>query len=389
MTVALAVGFAVPPSSQAAEPEGASVSFKTAVADTSRTATVELRRIDDVAYVAVNSIIQQFGGGSSTLPGRIELDFLGRSAWVKLDDKSVNASLKQFQLRHNILRQGPDTLMALSDVVPFFKDAFGVDVSQELAAGERPEVRVREPETVVMEDLTLPDTREEAPLENLAPAETAQHSPQDRQWSMRTVIIDPGHGGNDVGCQSTAILEKDFTLAVARLTAKALEGSFDGRVVLTRAQDLNPPLEARARLAHAQRADLIISIHAGASMSPSAQGFELFVPPGNRLDTGIGNPVADTTGARKFAEQSAGIAHVLAREIAAATGAENRGVRSAPCRLFDEATAPCILVEFGALTNFTEAPKLADESYQLKLAQGIAEGLRACASGRAADGAGP
>lgn len=161
-------------------------------------------------------------------------------------------------------------------------------------------------------------------------------------------------------------------------------------MVLTRTQDANPTLEVRARLAKAQKADLLISIHAGASISPSGQGFELFVPPPAHLDTGIDASTGPkASGARRYAAQSADIAGVLARELANATGAINRGVRAAPCRLFDAVNFPCIVIEAGSLTNYAEAPKLADEGYQVKLAQGIADGIRACAAGAVRDGGAP
>ncbi|HOF40855.1 MAG TPA: N-acetylmuramoyl-L-alanine amidase [Candidatus Hydrogenedentes bacterium] len=259
------------------------------------------------------------------------------------------------------------------------------------AAGE---VRLQEPETVVMEELTLPtprrDVPEEALLEELPPLSPAQETPEGPGASITVIAIDAGHGGADFGCINPAILEKDFTLAVARHTARLLENSFGGRVILTRTQDANPSLEVRARLAKAQGAGLLISIHAGASISPSAHGFELFVPPATHLDAGAGAPPGPrASGARRAAAQSTEIAHRLADELARSTGAVNRGVRAAPCRLFEAVDFPCVVVEVGSLTNYAEASKLAEDEYQMKIAQGLADGIRACAAGAVRNGEAP
>jgi len=141
----------------AAQTAVTSITFKAPVANATREATVEPRTIDGVAYVPVNAVLQQFGGGATVLAERVELDFLGKSAWVRLDNNSVNASLKEFQLSHNILRDNRDILMALADVVSFFEDAFGARVSFEAPAAEKPQESISEPEAVVMEDLSLPD----------------------------------------------------------------------------------------------------------------------------------------------------------------------------------------------------------------------------------------
>lgn len=372
-----------------ADGAGANVTFKVSVADESRAATVELRKVGDVAYVAINAVLHQFGGGSNILPGRAELDFLGRSAWVRLGGKSVNASLNQFQVRHDIIGADGGVLMALADVVPFFKNAFGVDVRQEVGGSESPRDRIREPETVVMEDLALPDMAEETPLADLDPIESDPRTERHQRERIDMIVIDAGHGGTDQGCQSAAIVEKDLTLAIARRMARVLQASFEGRIMLTRSQDLNPSVEARARLANAQNADLFISIHAGASFAASAQGFEVFVPPDARLDAALGRSDTEAKGARLYAAESSEIAEVVARKLVEASGAGNRGTRVAPCRLFDEVDMPCIVVEVGCLTNYTEAPKLAEEAYQMKLAQGLADAVLEYAGGGSANGAAP
>src|SRR6266566_1089957 len=93
---------------------------------------------------------------------------------------------------------------------------------------------------------------------------------------IRTVVLDPGHGGHDKGAVCRYGSEKDFVLDVARqlrplLQAKGL------RVIMTREGDYFVPLEVRARIANAARDSIFVSIHFnGTNDDPDATGFEIF-----------------------------------------------------------------------------------------------------------------
>src|SRR6266699_5142450 len=93
---------------------------------------------------------------------------------------------------------------------------------------------------------------------------------------IRTVVLDPGHGGHDKGAVCRYGSEKDFVLDVARqlrplLQAKGL------RVIMTREGDYFVPLEVRARIANAAQDSIFVSIHFNApDRDPNATGFEIF-----------------------------------------------------------------------------------------------------------------
>jgi len=79
--------------------------------------------------------------------------------------------------------------------------------------------------------------------------------------TLRTVVIDPGHGGYDYGIFTQDFREKDFSLALAKdLGAQLLKKGI--RVVITRKVDHSLPLEERISTANARSADLFLSIHA-------------------------------------------------------------------------------------------------------------------------------
>jgi N-acetylmuramoyl-L-alanine amidase len=91
------------------------------------------------------------------------------------------------------------------------------------------------------------------------------------------VAIDPGHGGRDPGTTGRrGTREKNVVLAIAKLVHAELSAMSGVEPMLTRDRDVLIPLKKRSQLAVAQEADLFLSIHANASRSRKAQGFETF-----------------------------------------------------------------------------------------------------------------
>jgi N-acetylmuramoyl-L-alanine amidase len=87
--------------------------------------------------------------------------------------------------------------------------------------------------------------------------------------ALRTVVIDPGHGGRDPGCMGSTHKEKDVALAVALKLGKYIEGHMkDVKVIYTRTSDVFVDLEDRALIANKAKADLFISIHCNAAGKP-------------------------------------------------------------------------------------------------------------------------
>jgi len=92
-----------------------------------------------------------------------------------------------------------------------------------------------------------------------------------------TVIVDPGHGGQDTGGRgSGGVFEKELTLTLARNLAQVLEDIGRIRPVLTRTDDYTISLDDRAGMANHHGGDLLVSLHLGNSFQPVPLGFSLY-----------------------------------------------------------------------------------------------------------------
>ena len=90
---------------------------------------------------------------------------------------------------------------------------------------------------------------------------------------VKTIVIDPGHGGEEAGAKGAkGTLEKAVTLSVARRLKSALEARLGARVLLTRVSDGAVGPDERAAVANNNKADLFISLHANASLRKSHVG---------------------------------------------------------------------------------------------------------------------
>ena len=84
----------------------------------------------------------------------------------------------------------------------------------------------------------------------------------DNGYKLKTIVIDPGHGGKDPGSIGKHTTEKQIALAIALKAGKYIEDNFkDVKVIYTRKTDVFIPLMERAEIANSNKADLIISIH--------------------------------------------------------------------------------------------------------------------------------
>ncbi len=193
---------------------------------------------------------------------------------------------------------------------------------------------------------------------------------------VKTILIDPGHGGQEPGARGKRHREKDLNLALARKVADELaKRGFE--VKMTRSADLDLPLDARGAMTGELRADLFLSIHHNASVAEEVTGIETYAltPAGAESTNGRGTVSEEALPGNRF--DAAGL--ILAREIQSrlhtATGGPDRGVRFARFRVLAQSRCPAVLIEAGFITNPEEEKAAAGEERQKKVVKAIADGV--------------
>jgi len=237
-----------------------------------------------------------------------------------------------------------------------------------------------------------------APSERAAvPAPAPRPQRPAEEVAVRTVVIDPGHGGENVGAQGEAgTLEKDVSLAIARKLRAELVSERGLQVFLTRDRDLDVGLDERTAIANNYKADLFVSIHANASRARGAKGSEVYFLSYQASDDesrwvaqseGAAEPIAHAPAGSDLAlilwdmaqaehlEESSALASRIQEELAVVTGSEGRGVKQAPFRVLVGATMPAVLVEVAFISNPEEEKELASDGYQSKIAASLARGI--------------
>ena len=222
--------------------------------------------------------------------------------------------------------------------------------------------------------------------------------------STRTLIIaiDAGHGGEDPGAHGKGgTNEKNVTLAIARRLNKMVNETRGMRGVLIRDGDYFIPLGERTAKARKAHADLFISIHADAFISPEAKGSSVFAlsehgatsaaarwlaKTENDADLigGVNLAVKDPNLARTLLDlsQTATISDSLKlgkqvlNELGNINTLHHGAVEQAGFAVLKSPDIPSILVETAFISNPEEERRLKDDQYREKIARAILSGIQ-------------
>ena len=196
---------------------------------------------------------------------------------------------------------------------------------------------------------------------------------------VKTVVLDPGHGGHDKGQVSRYGAEKDFALDVARklrpiLQAKGL------RVMMTREGDYFVPLEVRAKIANAARDSIFVSIHFNATNDdPNATGFEIFsFTPRGAPSTSDGTVAASSVNMQPGSSvdaQSLALSACIYHSLLGHIPEYDRGIKRARFAVLRLTKVPAVLIEGGFLTERGECKLIANKDWRAKLAGAIGIGI--------------
>ncbi|MBS3936103.1 MAG: N-acetylmuramoyl-L-alanine amidase [Sulfuritalea sp.] len=217
-----------------------------------------------------------------------------------------------------------------------------------------------------------------------------------------TVMIDPGHGGEDPGAIGQGgTHEKNVVLAIGRRLKAKIDAEPNMRALLTRNGDYFVPLARRVALARRVRADLFISIHADAFMKPTAGGSSVFVLSENGASStaarwlaqrenaadligGVNLGAKDTHLARTLLDlsqtatlnDSLKLGRAMLDEIGEFNRLHKPQVEQAAFAVLRAPDIPSILVETAFISNPEEEQRLNDEDYRERMAAALLDGLR-------------
>lgn len=217
-----------------------------------------------------------------------------------------------------------------------------------------------------------------------------------------TIMLDPGHGGEDPGAIGKAgTYEKNVTLEVARRLKARIDAEPNMRAVLTRDSDFFVPLQMRVQKARRIQSDLFLSIHADAWIKPDAKGSSVFVlsekgasstqarllaQKENQADLigGVNIGSKDLFLARTLLDlsqtgtinDSLKLGKYLLGELGAINTLHKANVEQAGFAVLKAPDIPSALIETAFISNPEEESRLNDDAYQEKLAGAIVRGIR-------------
>jgi N-acetylmuramoyl-L-alanine amidase len=214
------------------------------------------------------------------------------------------------------------------------------------------------------------------------------------------IVLDPGRGGSNIGASgATGLVEKDVTLQLATEAGRLIEDFLGARVVLTRSDDSDVPLDTRAALANQAGGNLFISLLASGSLGGTRREFQTFYfddpqerPPTGR-EAGRERNVAGDGGLRRqgavalprailwdqaqfeFLDTSQMLARLFDKNLRAQVGEVGRGVFGLPILLLRWLRMPAVLLDIGAVSDPSFEAKLRHDAYLQRAALGIVQAV--------------
>jgi N-acetylmuramoyl-L-alanine amidase len=215
---------------------------------------------------------------------------------------------------------------------------------------------------------------------------------------LRTIVIDPGHGGLAVGTAGpNGMYEKEITLDIAARLRELIYRRLGLQVILTREADIDVDNIERTEKANYWNADLFISIHANSYRASEIRGPETYFLSDRASDAMARAAAEQENGTVMVASQTeqsepgdpalefilwdlAQTQHLRASSLLAETiqndltrlwGLPDRGVKQAPFTVLRGATMPAVLVEVGYLSNPQDAAALTDPEFRQRIAESL------------------
>ena len=234
-----------------------------------------------------------------------------------------------------------------------------------------------------------------------APKTVAKAAQQAKIDRLIIIALDPGHGGEDPGAIGpTGLKEKDVVLALGLKLRERLDDNPNIRVMMTRDADFFVPLGDRVRKARRVQADLFVSIHADAFITPQARGASVFALSDGAATSAAARWLADKENAADLVggvnvkvkdgnvlralidmstsaqiKDSLKLGNTVLKEIGQVGKLHKGAVEQAGFAVLKAPDIPSILVETGFISNPTEESRLRDPEYRDRLVEALAQGI--------------
>jgi N-acetylmuramoyl-L-alanine amidase len=365
--------------------------------------SVPILRLGNADYVVVPGLAKAVHGHLYDAPRthKVELRFdnhrcvfTSLSSVVTVDEEAYRLPVPT--------RYYADAMVVSTEFLSVLSRVSGKKLHPVLTAQIPPPAPVTQAVEPVPTEQALPPKYE--PGESKHPKTAGDATPKATSWTLKTVVIDPGHGGKDPGAIGPkGTQEKTIVLSVAKRLQKMLEKDLQVQVILTREDDTFISLRKRSQIALQQGGKIFISLHCNATKNKQAHGFEVYFL--SEAKTQAAAEVARLENAvlekyegvstdslsesvdrirysllsSQFLKESQELAAAIQKEMAHhATTIPQRGVKQANFFVMRNTMAqmPSVLVELGFVTHREEEKLLRSNSHQDKLAQALYQGIK-------------
>ena len=224
-----------------------------------------------------------------------------------------------------------------------------------------------------------------------------------QKWKFDTIVLDAGHGGKDPGAIGpSGTREKDIVLKIVRDLGSIIRREWPNvKVVYTRVDDRFIPLKQRGKIANRNKGKLFVSVHCNAAKNRSARGAEVYILGPHKNDAALRVAMLENAAIKQeenykekykgfsdehtimsslaqnaFTLQSKEAARHVLEGMEKKTKINGRGVRQAGFMVLWTPSMPSLLVEAGYLSNREEEKMLRRRQVQIRIAQGIFNGLK-------------
>lgn len=196
-----------------------------------------------------------------------------------------------------------------------------------------------------------------------------------KRHKVKTVFLDPGHGGKDVGAEGRYYSEKNITLRLASKVRTLLhKAGFN--VIMSRRSDVYLTLKKRADIANKSKADIFVSIHFNSAANKKVYGLESYcMTPAGASSSNASKIEWERYNGNLHDRNNFALTYLMQRSMLGYSKALDRGVKHARFLVLREVNMPAVLVECGFLSNPDSERIIGTDRYLNQIAKGIAHAI--------------